>query len=176
MFWEYLDLLESWNRAHRLVGSSDRRWMVEKVVLDSLLFLPVIPPEARSLLDIGSGAGLPGIPIKIVKSELELVMVESRRWRSNFLGAVIRGLGLRGSSVIHGLAQTLLGDRKRFDVVAARCAGPAEEILTLGSGLVSQGGVVVVSGSSRSTPGPGTEVIRVLNPITREPRYLLVRR
>jgi 16S rRNA (guanine527-N7)-methyltransferase len=71
---QYLDLLESWNRVHRLVGASDRNWMVDNVILDSLLFLRVIPPRANTVLDIGSGAGIPGIPMKIVRPELSVVM------------------------------------------------------------------------------------------------------
>src|SRR5262249_45607279 len=93
-FDKYLFMLQKWQRIHRLIGSSDADWIVENLFLDSLLFLRVLPAEASSIADLGSGAGFPGIPIKIVKSHLEVRLIESRRRRASFLSAVIRELGL----------------------------------------------------------------------------------
>jgi 16S rRNA (guanine527-N7)-methyltransferase len=174
--WAYLDLLETWNRVHRLIGSSDRRWMVEHIILDSLLFLAVLPGMSESLLDIGSGAGVPGIPIGIVRPEVSIVLVESRRKRVSFLATVIRELGLSRTEVVHGRAEGLISGGRRFDAVVARCAGAPKAVLDLGSYLVSPGGCVVIAGSPRVATGRDADSVAVANPMTGSPRHFLVRR
>lgn len=171
----YLELLASWNRVYRMVGSSEAGWLVENVVLDSLLFLRALPSAFASLLDIGSGAGVPGIPIKIVRPAVSLVMAESRRKRASFLLTAVRSLGLTGASVVHGRVETLIEDGRRFDAVVVRCAGEAMTMLDLGSRLVSGGGTVVVAGSPGEVELPMSRSVRVVNPITGVPRHFLVR-
>src|SRR5688572_4764254 len=83
-FGKYLTLLVKWQRVQRLVGSSDPEWIVEHLFLDSLLFLQVLPAELESLADVGSGAGFPGIPIKIVRPDLRVTLIESRQRRVSF--------------------------------------------------------------------------------------------
>src|SRR5207244_13588960 len=90
---KYLDLLLKWQKSQRLVGSTEPGWIVENLLLDSLLFLPVLPFPLRTLLDLGSGAGLPGIPLKIVLNEVHLVLVAARRQCVSFVASVIRELG-----------------------------------------------------------------------------------
>jgi len=102
-------LLE-WQRTHRLVGSSEPRWIVENLFLDSLLFLRVLPPGITTLLDLGSGAGIPGIPIKLVRPAIQLVLVESRRRRASFLSTAVRDLGLSGTRVVGGRAEDHLAE------------------------------------------------------------------
>ena len=70
---------------HRIIGSTEPDWIVEGLLLDSLLFLRVLSPDVQSILDFGAGAGLPGIPIKIVRPEIELTLLEARRRRASFL-------------------------------------------------------------------------------------------
>ena len=171
----YLELLASWNRIYRMVGSSEAGWLVENVVLDSLLFLRALPSAFASLLDIGSGAGVPGIPIKIVRPTVSLVMAESRRKPASFLLTVIRSLGLTGASVVHGRAETLIEDGRRFDAVVSRCAGEAITMLDLGSRLVSEGGTVVVAGSPGAVDLSMSRSVRLVNPVTGAPRHFLVR-
>ena len=81
-FAKYLSLLLKWQKSHRLVGSDEPMWIVEHLFLDSLLFLKLLPASCRKLADVGSGAGLPGLPIKIVRRELDVLLVESRRRRA----------------------------------------------------------------------------------------------
>jgi len=154
LFSKYLTLLTKWRRTQRLVGSSDPLWIVENLFLDSLLFLRVLPPGLESLLDLGSGAGLPGVPIKIVMPGIELVLVESRRRRASFLAAVVRELGLRDAGVISGRVEDHLGTLEgRFDAVAMRCAGDVSALFPLAARLVTpHRGVVVASGPPALTP------------------------
>jgi len=64
---KYLALLVKWQRTQRLIGSSDPDWIVDHILLDSLLFTRVVPETTRSILDVGSGAGVPGVPLRFFR-------------------------------------------------------------------------------------------------------------
>ncbi len=152
-FDKYLALLQKWQKSQRLVGSSDARWIVDNLFLDSLLFLRVLPPTITSLADVGSGAGLPGIPIKIVRPQLRVALVESRAKRASFLSAAVRELGLRNTAVVTARAGDYAVDNPRsFDAVAMRCAGDFRETALSAGPLVAAGGVVVASGPPSLKP------------------------
>jgi 16S rRNA (guanine527-N7)-methyltransferase len=146
-------LLLNWQKAHRLVGSSDPMWIVEHLFLDSLLFLKLLPSSVRALADVGSGAGLPGLPIKIVRPEIDVVLIESRRRRAMVLTSAIRAMKLAGARVAEGRIESF-GDglRGRLDAVVMRCAGDIEEMIPAAATLVSRAGIVVASGPPKPRP------------------------
>ena len=152
-FDRYLNLLLKWQKAHRLVGSADPMWIVEHLFLDSLLFLRVLPSSARAIADLGSGAGLPGLPLKIVRQDLEVTLIESRRRRAMFLTSAIRTMGLPGCRVVEGRAEDRADDiGGRFDAVVMRCAGDVDVMIPSASWLLSASGVVIASGPPRPRP------------------------
>jgi 16S rRNA (guanine527-N7)-methyltransferase len=152
-FDNYLKLLLQWQKAHRLVGSSDPMWIVEHLFLDSLIFLRVLPASVHLLADVGSGAGLPGLPIKIVKRDLQVVLIESRRRRAMFLTNVVRALGLGGARVLEGRVESLLPELQgRMDAVVMRCAGNIGDMIPAVAPLVSASGMVVASGPPQPRP------------------------
>jgi 16S rRNA (guanine527-N7)-methyltransferase len=152
-FGKYLTLLVKWQRVQRLVGSSDPEWIVEHLFLDSLLFLQVLPAELESLADVGSGAGFPGIPIKIVRPDLRVTLIESRQRRVSFLSAVVRELGLDRIQLLNERFERLGPDTEgTFGAVVMRCAGDPEVLLPDARRLVSQGGAVVLSGPPEQRP------------------------
>jgi 16S rRNA (guanine527-N7)-methyltransferase len=147
LFGKYLELLRKWQKIHRLLGSTEPDWIIERVFLDSLLYVRVVPSSVREIVDIGSGAGVPGIPLRIAIPDLRLTMVESRQRRVSFLLTVVRELDLVGATVIGNRLENVAGALQgKFDAVVARCAGDLETLFTLGAKLVKPGGVVVVSG------------------------------
>jgi 16S rRNA (guanine527-N7)-methyltransferase len=157
------------------VGSADPDWIVDNVILDSLLFLRLIPDSARLVLDLGAGAGIPGIPIAIVAREIRVVLVESRRRRASFLSAAIRELGLLGASVVNERAEALVGDHAgQFDAVVMRCAGPATEVLGIARRLVRPGGLVLMAGPPSPASGIEGEWVQVPAPHRRSTRWFLV--
>ena len=161
-FDNYMILLNKWQRTQRLAGSAEPGWVVENLLLDSLLFLRVLPPSLTSLLDLGSGAGIPGIPIKIVAPGVKLVLVESRRRRASFLSTVVRELGLVETRVVAGRAEDFMGELAgRFDAVVMRCAGDTETLLPTAVRLVSPAGVVVASGPPKPKAAPMGEWVTV---------------
>src|SRR5438046_6785393 len=163
LFSKYLLLLIKWQKSQRLVGSIDPDWIVENLFLDSLLFLKVLPSPLRTLLDLGSGAGLPGIPLKIVLAEVELVLVESRRKRLSFLSSAVRELGLEHARVVARRVEDAIEElQSGFDAVVTRCAGDPGALMTVAARLVVRpGGVVVASGPPRPRPLPIGEWITV---------------
>jgi len=154
-FGKYLDLLLKWQKVHRLLGSGEPRWIVDHVFLDSLLFRGLLPAGAREVLDAGSGAGVPGIPLKLVEPDLRLTLVESRQRRASFLSTAIRELGLSDTRVVADRLESVVRESAgRFDAVVARCAGDLGYIFGLGAHLIRPGGVVVTSGPPAEHPLP----------------------
>jgi len=153
LFSRYLGLLVRWQRSHRLIGSSNEMWIVEHLFLDSLLFLRLLPSTVRSLVDIGSGAGLPGVPIKIARSDIEVILVESRRRRASFLSAVVRDLALGRIRVAADRIESLLPELQGgVDAVVMRCAGDVDELMPLAVRLLAPQGVVIATGPPRPRP------------------------
>jgi len=152
-FDKYIELLTKWQRVQRLVGSTDPMWIVEHLILDSLLFLRLLQPSAKSILDLGSGAGLPGLPIKIVSRDVDMTLIESRRRRASFLTSVVRELQLEGAHVVADRVEDREGELAgRFDAVVMRCAGDVDELIPLASRLVASHGLVIASGPPRPKP------------------------
>lgn len=152
-FAKYQDLLVKWQVVHRLVGSTDAEWVVSHLFLDSLLFLKVLPAGTREVLDLGTGAGFPGLPLRIVSPEMLLTLIEARGRRVSFLSTVVRELGLGGVQVIGARAEQVSRDLAgRFDAVVMRCAGPPGAMLSLGRRFARMGGIVVATASSEARP------------------------
>jgi len=161
-FEKYLALLRRWQRVQRLIGSTAEGWVEANLFMDSLLFLYVLPRDARRVADLGSGAGFPGIPIKIVRPELQIALIESRERRVSFLSAVIRELGLLGTEVIPGRAESVAAELSgSYDAVVMRCAGSMEAVLPAALLLARSGGTVVMSGPPQEREISGVRWVEV---------------
>lgn len=97
----YLGLLEQWNRKMNLTGLRERADMLRDLFGESFLAAPLLAQQDGPLLDVGSGAGFPGMALKIYRPELTVYLLEPRRKRVSFLETVRRRLGLEGVVVIH---------------------------------------------------------------------------
>ena len=159
---KYINLLIKWQGSHRLVGSTKPRWLIDNIFLDSLGFLEVLPPAVQQLADIGSGAGVPGIPIAIVRPDLELTLIEARRRRVSFLSTAIRELGLSHVQVVGARVETLEQNYGgRFDAIVMRCAGDLNAMLPHVLPLLRRGGAVVASAGPSPKAPSGGEVLTV---------------
>lgn len=146
-FARYLGLITKWQRVHRLVGSIEPRWLVENVILDSLLFSKLLPADVESIADLGSGAGLPGIPLNIVRPVMRVTLIESRERRVSFLATAIRELGLRQCRIVAERAEAI--GAGSYDAVVVRCAGDLAEVIPVAAGITRLGGLVIASGPPR---------------------------
>ena len=154
LFSNYMKLLSKWQKIQRLVGSTTVEWMIENIILDSLAFLELIPSDARRVADVGSGAGLPGLPIAIVRPDLEMSLVEIRRRRVSFLSTAVRELGLAHVEVLAARVEDLAGTHcDRFDAVVMRCVGTPASILSPALAILRRGGVIVMTGKRGLTSG-----------------------
>lgn len=97
----YLGLLEQWNRKMNLTGLRKRADILRDLFAESFLAASLLAEEDGPLLDVGSGAGFPGMALKIYRPELTVHLVEPRGKRAGFLETVRRRLGLEGVAVIH---------------------------------------------------------------------------
>jgi 16S rRNA (guanine527-N7)-methyltransferase len=95
----YLAVLDRWNRTARLTGERDRRTILTRHVIDSLAPVRWLPP-AGATVDVGSGAGFPGIILGCVRPDAEIVLVESRRRRASFLAEAVRTIPLPRARVL----------------------------------------------------------------------------
>ena len=165
-----MELLLKWQGVHRLVGSAERPWIVANIFVDSLLFLRVLPPSATRVLDFGSGAGVPGIPVAIVAPGIELCLLEARQKRVSFLAEALRTLGLANCSLMPARAEAV-PDRlsEAFDAVMMRCAGPPKTAAATALRFLRPGGVVIAT-SAPDTP-PGNGVVEVSVPGLRPRRF-----
>ena len=141
----YLRELLKWNEKINLTAIRSEKGIVLKHFLDSLSVFPYLSKTA-SLLDIGSGAGFPGIPLKIVHPSLEITLIDSVRKKIDFQRHVIRMLGLKGMEAIHGriqdkeILQSMTG---RFDAVISRAFSDLQTLRLLAFPFLKKGGILL---------------------------------
>ncbi|WP_369694479.1 16S rRNA (guanine(527)-N(7))-methyltransferase RsmG [Mailhella massiliensis] len=145
----YLSLLMQWNRKMNLVGARHWRDALEELVMDSFHLsrflqeqvLPTLPP-APVAWDLGAGAGLPGIPLRILWQEGSYWMVESRDKRTIFLSTVLARCPLKNTRVFRGRAEQFM-EGKKADLIVSRAFMPWKELLGFVRGHLTEGGSIV---------------------------------
>ena len=141
----YLKELLKWNQKINLTAIRTEKGIVLKHFLDSLSVFPYFS-NISTLLDIGSGAGFPGIPLKMVEPSLEVTLIDSVRKKVDFQRHIIRRLGLKGIEAIHGRVQDkeiLKGLEGQFDIVMSRAFSDLQTFLVLSFPLLRKGGIVL---------------------------------
>ena len=160
---QYLQLFLKWNQKINFTAEKDPEEILKKHVFDSLQYSRAFEPGCR-VMDIGSGAGFPGIPLKIIFPELQLVLVESQRKRCSFLETVVRDLEMEQVKVFNARAEDISGNQAgQFDVVVFRAVSGAQECLNLSDRFLPSGGRVVL----KKNPGEN------LKQMVSDPRFLL---
>lgn len=143
----YYRELDRWNRRINLTALRDPKGIAIKHFLDSLLFSQALEPQSsRSLLDIGSGPGFPGLPLKILKPELVVTLLEPNEKKTAFLRHVIGTLGLQSVSVVSmPLREFSRTERhaRRFSSITVRAVA-LSRVLPFAAGLLEKGGRLLV--------------------------------
>lgn len=122
-FIHYYELLIEWNKVMNLTSITDFKEVIIKHFIDSLSLVKVIRPNNESILDLGTGAGFPGIPLKIAFPNTKVVLMDSLKKRINFLNEVIDKLELNYVKAVHGRAEDYGRDmsyRENFDICTSR--------------------------------------------------------
>jgi 16S rRNA (guanine527-N7)-methyltransferase len=184
----YLAELKLWNARINLTGLKTDRDMVIKHFLDSLAVLPLMG-EAASLADLGSGAGFPGLVLKLARREMGLILVEARGKKAAFLEYLASRLGLTGVTVVqtHLTPAAARQWHPKVAAVASRAAFPVGRFLELAAPLLAPGGLALAlkgaqltaeeweAGQAAATRLHLTppEECRYELPLSREPRLLI---
>lgn len=137
-FENYVSLLLKWNARINLIGPMTEADIWSRHIEDSLQLVPLIPSSATSLVDLGSGAGLPGMVIAIAKPELKVTLVEQDQRKAAFLTEVKHRLNL--SNVVVE-AKDIKAVEDGFDVVTARALASLDALLSFAKPLMGQGSV-----------------------------------
>ncbi len=142
----FLDLLERWNRAYNLTAIRRRRDMVVRHLLDSVSIEPYL--RGPRILDVGSGAGLPGVPLAVLRPDLSFVLLDSSAKRVRFLREVRRVLALVQVEVVHARVQDYRPSAG-FDTVLSRAFSSLRDFVD------NAGRLVGTSGRLLAMKGPG---------------------
>ena len=141
-FYEYMNILIEWNKFMNLTSITKPEEIITKHFIDSLTVLDKIDEES-TIIDIGTGAGFPGIPIKIALPRTKIVLLDSLNKRIKFLDTVIDKLQLKNIETLHGRAEDYGRDkryREKYDVATARAVAPLNILLEYLIPFVKKGG------------------------------------
>lgn len=139
---KYYELLIEWNEKFNITAITERRDVYIKHFVDSLLFYKEL--KCGKLLDVGSGGGLPAVPLAIVNEDLSVTMLEATGKKCEFLEEVIKELELKNARVINGRAEELAknaGFRESFDICTARAVARLNLLCEYCLPLVKKGGI-----------------------------------
>ncbi len=160
----YLNFLLEENEKYNLTAITDKKDVILKHFIDSVLPEKYIKQNAR-IVDVGTGAGFPGVPLKIIRNDIEIVLVDSLQKRVNFLDKLIKMLSLQNCKCVHARAEDFaLKERENFDYALSRAVAAVPTLSEYLLPLVKLGGkVLMYKGQKAETElGSGQNAIKVL--------------
>jgi 16S rRNA (guanine527-N7)-methyltransferase len=165
----YLDLLLEVNQRMNLTRITDRSAAEVQHIGDALTLLPLLPPGPHRLVDVGTGGGVPGIPLAVVRPDAQVVLVESTKKKAAFLRSAVKALGLRNVAVSDSRAEQVgqsPHDRETFDVATARAVATLDWLAEWCLPLVKPrtGKVLAMKGARAAEELPAAaKAIKLLN-------------
>jgi len=182
-FMMFLSELKRWNRAYNLTGLKKDEDIVIKHFLDSLLYLRAIPDGEIKVADIGSGAGFPGIPIKIIRPEIEIYLIEPTKKKSAFLRHITRQLSLNKTEVIEKRIEEVRANQElsfSVDVAISRALFSIKEFIKKASYILKPGGTLILNKGPKVKEELKTlgnmryELLDVALPLSQITRHIIV--
>ena len=138
--------LMQWNKKINLTTICKPLEIAVKHVLDSIIPSLIIPTDKKKMLDIGSGGGFPGIPLKILIPSLSVTLIDASRKKVNFVRHVIRTLKLENIDALHIRAEEMAGTtgfEKNFDIIISRALASLESFVAMALPLLSENGMII---------------------------------
>ena len=184
-FMVFLKELKKWNSTYNLSALKTDKDIIIKHFIDSLLYLKALPDGPLRVADVGAGAGFPGIPLKIVRPEIDMTLIEPTRKKASFQRHMIRVLGLSGINVMEMRVEEIAEDEEPFDVIVSRATFSLEELLKMacpyihkedGLLIVSKGPKVLEELNEEGSPASNAvkEVLELRLPLTDAVRNIVV--
>lgn len=141
---KYHRLLEHENKLYNLTSITDKEDVFLKHFYDSITITKILPLTNQSLCDLGTGAGFPGMVLKIIFPELKITLIDATLKKCHFLEKVISELNLKDIKVINARAEEYAqNNRELFDIVTARAVAPLKHLLEYGIPLVKVNGLFI---------------------------------
>ncbi|MDO4434317.1 MAG: 16S rRNA (guanine(527)-N(7))-methyltransferase RsmG [Alysiella sp.] len=134
---EYISLLKKWNSTYNLTALRDENKMLSHHLLDSLTLLPYVA-DAQTLIDVGSGGGMPGIPTAICRPDLQITLLDANTKKTTFLQQAVIELGLQNVTVASGRVEAM--HDKKVDVVTSRAFAELHDFIALTKHLLNENG------------------------------------
>lgn len=172
-FYKYMNLLLEWNEKINLTAITEPNDIIIKHFIDSITINKYIEENSK-ILDIGTGAGFPGIPEKIIRKDIDIVLADSLNKRIIFLNEVIKELNLKQINAIHGRAEELANNklyREQFDVVTSRAVASLNILLEYMLPFAKPNGICIcmkgsnideeIENSSKALKELGGEIIKL---------------
>lgn len=136
----FIKLIEKWNKAYNLTAIRNREEMTRLHILDSLAIVPHI--EGKRIIDIGTGAGLPGIPLAICLPEIGFTLLDSNAKKTRFVQQVVLELKLKNVEVLHSRVESHHPEQG-YDAVLTRAFASLPDIVKLTAHLLAANGVLL---------------------------------
>jgi 16S rRNA (guanine527-N7)-methyltransferase len=137
---DFIKLIEKWNKAYNLTAIRNREEMARLHILDSLAIIPHI--EGKRVIDIGTGAGLPGIPLAICLPEIHFTLLDSNAKKTRFVQQVVLELKLKNVDVLHSRVENYHPE-SAYDIALTRAFANLSEIVKLTAHLLNKNGVLL---------------------------------
>jgi 16S rRNA (guanine527-N7)-methyltransferase len=137
----FVELLLRWNKVYNLTGIRGADEILDRHLIESFALRPLL--RGARVADVGTGGGLPGVPLAIVEPGRNFTLIESRAKRVRFLRHVVAELKLANAEVAHGRAEHLRVERP-FDTVLARAVAPPKELLSITRHLTAPGSILLL--------------------------------
>ena len=144
MVHEYVLLLVKWNRSISLTAITDPDEIVSRHFGESMFGAKLLPVENCRLADVGTGPGFPGIPLKILAPNLQLVLIESNKKKCAFLSEVVRSLGMSDVEVLMDRFEQIRPETIKANFITSRALGEFKELLRWSSEALIPGGHVML--------------------------------
>ncbi len=144
---KHIEMVREAGKKLNLVSREDLDVLIERHLAPSMTVLPLIKDEKMLVLDLGSGAGFPGIPVAIMRRNVDITLLEATKKKVRFLEKVVRELDLRNVRACWKRAEDY--DEREFDVVMARSVAPMYKLQRLVAPLLKDGGILITWKGSR---------------------------
>jgi 16S rRNA (guanine527-N7)-methyltransferase len=152
-FTKYMELLKDWNTKINLTAIEDDKEIIIKHFIDSISVLPLVKDQELKLIDVGTGAGFPGIPVKIVNPNIEVTLLDSLDKRVKFLNEVIKSINISKINAIHGRAEDMGISpiyRENYDIAVARAVANLPVLLEYCLPFVKINGIFIAMKGSNT--------------------------